>query len=402
MTAPAAPPVVDLAPRLRAAVTRLNRRLRTSSLGGISPAQASALATIEKLGAPALNELAAAEQVRPPSMTRLVDALERDGLVDPTRRRVGPTVPACDADCRGPPGAVRHPAKRRRRFLRSDSAACPYEDLDAVGLRTRHPRAALGGDVRFLRQRVGPHLPVTGRPQLPPLLHRPGDLDLGHLDAVVRPGLVGGREPPGSTPIDLASRSRCRSSRAAVRSVRRLRSSTAPTSARSSTRPSPQAACSRSRSGSWSRLNHVSLPVIWTIGRPLGVVNLFDNPARQSFVQEMVGRELLPNAVSLNSALINMGRVVGPAIERDPARFDLIAACFYVNAASYVAVLGRARPDAPGRDHADPNREPRKGTDRLRACATRGSNREIRTVLDLGDCSSACSPSTSRSRCQSS
>ena len=36
---------------------------------------------IERLGSPALNELAAAEQVRPPSMTRIVDALESDGLV---------------------------------------------------------------------------------------------------------------------------------------------------------------------------------------------------------------------------------------------------------------------------------------------------------------------------------
>jgi len=71
----------ELASRLRVAVTRLNRRLRAGSLDGISPAQASALAMIERLGAPALSELAAAEQVRPPSMTRVVDALERDGLV---------------------------------------------------------------------------------------------------------------------------------------------------------------------------------------------------------------------------------------------------------------------------------------------------------------------------------
>ena len=73
--------VASLAPRLRVAVTRLNRRLRSSALGGISPAQASALSMIERLGSPALNELAAAEQVRPPSMTRIVDALESDGLV---------------------------------------------------------------------------------------------------------------------------------------------------------------------------------------------------------------------------------------------------------------------------------------------------------------------------------
>jgi DNA-binding MarR family transcriptional regulator len=81
----------DLAPRLRSVITRLNRRLRTSSLGTVSPAQGSALAMIERLGAPALNELATAEQVRPPSMTRIVDALESDGLavrtVDDVDRR---------------------------------------------------------------------------------------------------------------------------------------------------------------------------------------------------------------------------------------------------------------------------------------------------------------------------
>jgi len=80
-----------LSGRLRAAVTRLNRRLRAGALGGISPAQASALAMIERLGSPALSELAAAEQVRPPSMTRVVDALEGEGLVarttDPVDRR---------------------------------------------------------------------------------------------------------------------------------------------------------------------------------------------------------------------------------------------------------------------------------------------------------------------------
>src|SRR5271170_5743666 len=83
MTATSAPAsVVSLAPRLRVAVTRLNRRLRTSALGGVSPAQASALAMIERLGSPALNELASAEQVRPPSMTRVVDALESEGFVE--------------------------------------------------------------------------------------------------------------------------------------------------------------------------------------------------------------------------------------------------------------------------------------------------------------------------------
>jgi MFS family permease len=84
--------------------------------------------------------------------------------------------------------------------------------------------------------------------------------------------------------------------------------------------------------------HHVSLPAIWTLASLLGVVNLFDNPARQSFVQEMVGKDLLPNAVSINSALINMGRVVGPAIG-GALLFVGIATCFYVNAASFAALL---------------------------------------------------------------
>ena len=39
--------------------------------------------------------------------------------------------------------------------------------------------------------------------------------------------------------------------------------------------------------------NHVSLGAIWSVAALLGIVNLFDNPARQAFVQEMVGRKLL-------------------------------------------------------------------------------------------------------------
>lgn len=86
-------------------------------------------------------------------------------------------------------------------------------------------------------------------------------------------------------------------------------------------------------------LHHVSLTAVWTMAGLLGVVNLFDNPARQSFVQEMVGREELPNAVALNSAIVNGGRVVGPAAGGLLGAFGWIAPCFFVNSASYVAVI---------------------------------------------------------------
>ena len=78
-------PEDDLASRLRVAVTRLNRRMRQQSLAGLSPAQAQALGTVNRLGRPTLGELAVAEQVQPPTMTRLVAGMEKSGLL----RRLG-------------------------------------------------------------------------------------------------------------------------------------------------------------------------------------------------------------------------------------------------------------------------------------------------------------------------
>lgn len=82
----------ELAARLRVAVTRLNRRLRQQSLAGLSPAQASALGTVNRRNGLTLSEVAAAEQVQPPTATRLVSSLEDAGLVDrvndPVDRRV--------------------------------------------------------------------------------------------------------------------------------------------------------------------------------------------------------------------------------------------------------------------------------------------------------------------------
>jgi MFS family permease len=71
----------------------------------------------------------------------------------------------------------------------------------------------------------------------------------------------------------------------------------------------------------------------------LGVTNLFDNPARQTFVFEMVGKEDLPNAVSLNSVVMNASRVVGPAIGGVVITLVGLGVCFLANAASFLAVL---------------------------------------------------------------
>jgi MFS family permease len=78
---------------------------------------------------------------------------------------------------------------------------------------------------------------------------------------------------------------------------------------------------------------------IFALATGLGVVNLFDNPARQTFVSEMVGLDLMPNAVSLNSVLMNSARVIGPAIGGVLILTVGVATCFMVNAASYIAVI---------------------------------------------------------------
>ncbi|HEV2641838.1 MAG TPA: MFS transporter, partial [Candidatus Elarobacter sp.] len=71
-----------------------------------------------------------------------------------------------------------------------------------------------------------------------------------------------------------------------------------------------------------------------------GVINAFDTPARQSFLVEMVERRSdLPNAIALNSSMVNGSRIIGPSIGG-----VLIAAfgegwCFMLDAISYVAVI---------------------------------------------------------------
>jgi MFS family permease len=81
----------------------------------------------------------------------------------------------------------------------------------------------------------------------------------------------------------------------------------------------------------------------WQIGvlaAVLGLNNAFENPARQSFMLEMVGPEHLRNAVSLNSVMANTARVVGPAIAGILIATVGLGVCFLINAASFIAVIG--------------------------------------------------------------
>ncbi len=77
-----APPDATLAARLRLAVTRLARKLRKEAEPGVSPTTLSALSSIEQAGRLTMGDLGAAEQVQPPTMTRVVAAMVDAGLVE--------------------------------------------------------------------------------------------------------------------------------------------------------------------------------------------------------------------------------------------------------------------------------------------------------------------------------
>lgn len=72
----------------------------------------------------------------------------------------------------------------------------------------------------------------------------------------------------------------------------------------------------------------------------LGVINAFDIPGRQSLVVHMTTREDLLNAISLNSAVFNAARVVGPAVAGLVVALVGEGMCFLLNGVSFVAVIG--------------------------------------------------------------
>lgn len=80
------PPVAQQAAQLRDAITRLNRRLRQARpVGELTMTQISALTSLELAGPLTPRELAEAERVQPPSMTKIIAKLEERGLVQRTR-----------------------------------------------------------------------------------------------------------------------------------------------------------------------------------------------------------------------------------------------------------------------------------------------------------------------------
>jgi MFS family permease len=78
---------------------------------------------------------------------------------------------------------------------------------------------------------------------------------------------------------------------------------------------------------------------VYILATLLGTANAMTMPTQQSFIVEMVGRDDLLNAISLNSAIVNLARIAGPAVAGVLIATVGIAVCFYLNALSFLAVI---------------------------------------------------------------
>ena len=124
--------ITELAGRLRLASARLHRRLRQEADAGLSPSQQSALGTIDLQGPMTLGDLATAEHVTPPTITKVIARLEEEGLVDrtvdPTDRRITRVSTTREGRRR-----LEHSRARRNAFL-----AVRLEELGPDAVRRLH------------------------------------------------------------------------------------------------------------------------------------------------------------------------------------------------------------------------------------------------------------------------
>ncbi len=78
---------------------------------------------------------------------------------------------------------------------------------------------------------------------------------------------------------------------------------------------------------------------VYIIAAIRGVVLVFNNPSRQAFIFQMVGREELPNAIALNSSVANATRIIGPGLGGLLIAAFGVGICFSIDAVSYIAVI---------------------------------------------------------------
>lgn len=120
----------------------------------------------------------------------------------------------------------------------------------------------------------------------------------------------------------------------------------------------------------------VTLGLLYLLIFIRGVVNAIDNPTRQAFLVELVGPDRLVNAVSLNSALINSARLIGPALAGVLITTIGVTPCFAINAASFLAMIVALQRMDRRKLRAAPRAERERGQ-------VRGALRYVRATPEL-------------------
>ena len=93
---------------------------------------------------------------------------------------------------------------------------------------------------------------------------------------------------------------------------------------------------------------------ILVLATVFGITTAFDNPGRQSFYIELVGKEDLLNAISLNSTIVNLAKIVGPSIAGVVMATLGPGPCFFLNGVTFLAVIyGLTRITVDGRPKVD-------------------------------------------------
>lgn len=85
--------------------------------------------------------------------------------------------------------------------------------------------------------------------------------------------------------------------------------------------------------------DRVTVTHVFVLAVVFGISNAFEMPSRQSLVGDLVGREDLPNAIALNSSMITLTRIIGPAIAGVVVATLGEGLCFSINAVSFLAAL---------------------------------------------------------------
>ena len=98
--------------------------------------------------------------------------------------------------------------------------------------------------------------------------------------------------------------------------------------------------CSRSALAALALSHRITVVDIILLSVFQGMINAFDMPARQAFVIQMVEhREDLPNAIALNSSMVNASRLIGPSIAGAVIAVSGEGYCFLIDGISYIAVI---------------------------------------------------------------